>query len=179
MMDVIRLIGEVVSDQKTDITGKIFAINLYSHKKDIEISIEDFIPSNESKYLFVENEQAGRGSLPLCPLGEVFYAHQRIDSWLKKSKRIKLDDEKDKLFVTNISYIISSDAAIIREKITQKINEASSIEGKKFLTVKIDGKFLGEYSVFQKCFYALIQKKLGKSSGSSACSLFGCAIKLR
>jgi CRISPR-associated protein Csh1 len=95
---------------------------------------------------------------------------KKISNWLKQCREVKIDD-----FSLNVSEIlnilINEENQIITELLQSIQNIPKNIN--MFFTIKINGKFLGEYEVFRKCFLQLKEKKLKKSANIGVCSICG------
>lgn len=173
MLSAIRDIGRLVIKKtikiERPIEGKILVINVNSYNY-AGIHIEDFDSGKIEQYLYKEGESKGNNPAPFCPLTEPKKTLKKISNWLKQCREVKIDD-----FSLNVSEIlnilINEENQIITELLQSIQNIPKNIN--MFFTIKINGKFLGEYEVFRKCFLQLKEKKLKKSANIGVCSICG------
>lgn len=178
MLSAIREIGDIVDNKKINIISakesKILVIEVDNYKYS-GIQIEDFDSSKIEKYLYKEGGSRGNAASPFCPLTEPKKTFKKkINNWLKQSKVVKNDESS--IDIDKIAKIVNDNGDKITKDISQKIQNIPK-NTNKFLTVKIDGKYLGDYEVFRKCFLQFEEKKLKKSASVGVCSVCGISNK--
>lgn len=185
MLSVIKEIGELVAKQKTftveeQINGKILFINLDTvNSKYTGVNIEDFdLEKHKSDYyLYKAGASRGNVSAPFCPItkpkkggnkkeGETTY--EKIERWLEQC-----NNTKDPL-INNALGVLTENREIITYDIDKKVKDLPKEKGEaRFLSLKIDGKYLGKYPILKDYLTRSQDKKLKRSAGSGVCSICG------
>lgn len=180
IIDAIRDIGKLVDKpQLPKIDGKVIVIAVNSNSNNVEkemyysgISIEDFDSEKLEKYLFKEGSSKGNKPAPFCPITEPSKSFEKIEKWFKKCLEIDSIEANDKQLINNIVEIFR----VEKEKIITDIRkEVDRIDKKisKFLTIKLDNQYLGEYQIFEKCMKQLEDVRRERSVGRGTCSICG------
>lgn len=176
MLTAVKNIGQLFGETKAKIEGKVLLINLSIKEGYCGLELEDFDSGKIKKYLFKEGASKGNVSSPFCPITETQKTYKKIVGWLEQCKNadfLKSDSKQDiKTFLEKIYEIISKNKDKIIEDINKKINEIPK-KTSKFLTIKLDDKYLGEYDIFIKCFNHFEELKIKSSSSTSVCSICG------
>lgn len=175
MLSEIKEIGSLIREIEVEraVEGKILVINIdyYDYSG---IHIEDFDSGKVKQYLYKEGGSKGNVPAPFCPLTEPKKTFKKINNWLKQSKDVKNDEPS--IDTGKIAKIINNNEADIIDDISQMIQDIPK-KTNKFLTVKINGQYLGDYEVFRKCFLQFEEKKLKKSASVGVCSVCGISDK--
>lgn len=172
MLSAIREIGKLTEKEPTKIEtrmdGKILAIELDTNTyRFTGIKIEDFDSQKANDYLFKQRASKGNVPSPFCPLTEPQKTYKKIEGWLKQCSKVS-----DDLIIKNITKTITKNKNAILEKIEEKTRDFSK-KDRKFLTVKINGRYLGEYEIFKKCLERSADIKRKKSASCGMCSICG------
>ncbi|MBI5193504.1 MAG: TIGR02556 family CRISPR-associated protein [Nitrospirae bacterium] len=180
MLSAIRDIGELVIQKACEveeqIRGKILSINLDTDKSSYSaIDIEDFDSERHKKnwYLFKQGASKGNVPSPFCPLTEPVKTYKKIEGWLNQCNDINentLKDDSSRYLINKALEVLTVKREAIITDIAQKAKDIPKKES-KFLTVKLDGKYLGEYEVFKKCLVTFDEKKRKRSANSGVCSI--------
>ncbi len=176
MLSAIRDIGELTihkaDDTERPMDGKVLVILLDVDKHIYSgTDIEDFDSVKIKQYLFKEGASKGNVPSPFCPLTEPQKTYKKIQGWLKQCKDIKDDALKAyaQLIDGAFEALVDSKNTIIAD-ITHKTKDFQK-RTRKFLTIKLNGKYLGEYDVFRKCLAHFDEAKRKKSANSGFCSI--------
>ncbi|MEW6741072.1 MAG: TIGR02556 family CRISPR-associated protein [Nitrospirota bacterium] len=178
MLSAIRDIGELTIHKATKIErpidGKVLVILLDTEKYIYSgTDIEDFDSEKIKQYLFKEGTSKGNVPSPFCPLTEPQKTYKKIQGWIEQCKDIKDDTFKDYAQLIDGAFgDITSNKNTIIADITLKIKDFPK-KTRKFLTVKLNGKYLGEYDVFKKCLAYFEETKRKKSASTGVCSICG------
>jgi len=175
MISAIREIGKLLKDeeQRIDIDGKIISIT-FSNDSYNGIEIEDVIPENIANYLYNPSSSKGNNPAPFCPITISEKTFKKIQGWFSSFDKIKdrFDkfDKNEILLITSINEILKANEEKIKNDIDEEINKFPK-KITKFLTLKIDNKFLGEIKTFQKYYQAkgALQKRTGINTGTCSC----------
>lgn len=174
MLSAVTEIGRLVSQPKVKIEGKIIFIVLGSDLSFKGIELEDFIPEKIDKYLYKHGESKGNRPSPLAPINpkEPEKTFAKIANWFKNSKRtLNLNDQE--INITKIDDVFEKEKSIILQELKNQINQIDK-KTNKFLSVRISGKYLGDFELFRKIFDFNISQRIGKSSSKNkACSICG------
>jgi len=185
MLSAVKEIGELVAKQKTftveeQINGKILFINLDTvNSKYTGVDIEDFdLGKHKSDYyLYKTGASRGNVSAPFCSItkpkkgvdkkeGETTY--KKIERWLEQC-----NNTEDPL-INNAFEALSKNREIITSEIDKKVKDLPKKKGEgRFLSLKLDKRYLGEYQIFKDCLMHSSEAKLKKSLGSAVCSICG------
>ncbi|MGC8925495.1 MAG: TIGR02556 family CRISPR-associated protein [Calditerrivibrio sp.] len=173
MLTAIKEIGEIVTVKEKNIDGKVLTIMLDNEQTYLGIEIEDYDSEKVNKYLYKEGASKGNAPSPFCPITEPIKSFKKLDDWLKKCVDMcSNEEESNKYFISKIYKMIRKNERDIREDLRSKINEIPK-KTSKFLTIKIDRKFLGEYDIFRKCVDSFAEEKRKKSASVGTCSVCG------
>jgi CRISPR-associated protein Csh1 len=182
MLSAIKDIGMLSTKKEyllqKQIEGKVFVILLNTdEQKYSEIDIEDFDTEKISQYLFKESSSKGRVPSPFCPLTEPHKSYKKVSGWIKKCTELKDSFAKEDTELLNkILSVLNKKRKEIIEKIDQKFKDLSKKE-RKFLAVKINGKYLGEYDIFKECINKFAEEKRKRSVNEGVCSICGTSNK--
>lgn len=179
MLSAIKDIGELTihkaDNTERPIDGKVLVILFDTYKQHIYAGtdIEDFDSKKAKQYLFKEGASKGNVPSPFCPLTEPQKTYKKIHGWLKQCKDIKDDDLKAyaQLIDCTLKALDANKDTVIAD-ITHKTKDLPK-KTSKFLTVKLNGKYLGEYEVFSKCRDHFAEIKRKKSANTGVCSICG------
>jgi CRISPR-associated protein Csh1 len=176
MISAIKEIGKLTLNDSDDITrtldGKILSILVNTNTNEYSgIDIEDFDSGKIKQYLFKEGSSKGNVPSPFCPLTEPPKTYKKIEGWLKQCNDINADFLKDYAQLINGAFklLVENKDDIINE-ITQKTKDFTK-KTTKFLTIKINGKYLGEYEGFKQCLTYFEEAKRKKSANTGVCSI--------
>ncbi len=179
MLSAIKDIGELASITETQRDGKVLTILLDIDKQAYSgIEIEDFDSGKIIQYLYKEGASKGNVPSPFCPITEPQKTYKKIEGWLKQCSNVDDDALKaDISFITKVFETIKVNREAIIADIAQKIQDLPKKKGEgRFLTCKINGKYLGEYEIFRKAIEYFDYKKFeGSSSENKICSICGTA----
>lgn len=172
MISAIREVGKLLKDeeQHIDIDGKIISIT-FSNDSYNGIEIEDVIPEKIENYLYNPSSSKGNNPAPFCPITTPEKTFKKIRGWFSSFDKIKDQFDKNEiLLITSISGILKANEEKIKNDIDEEINKFPK-KITKFLTLKIDNKFLGEIETFQKYYQAKgsLQKRTGINTGTCSC----------
>lgn len=172
MISAIKEIGKLAVKDPAKIEekkeGKILSIGLDINTSEFAgIEIEDFDSKKVDNYLFKQGASKGNVSFPFCPLTEPQKTFKKIEGWLKQCSEVSSD-----LIIKKVEETITKNKDIIIVKITDKIKDLSK-KDRKFLTVKVNGKYLGEYEIFKKCLEHFADIKRKRSASYGVCSVCG------
>jgi len=179
MLSAIKEIGELAVKKEIvtnkPIIGKVLAILINADKQLYSgIDLEDFDSGKIDQYLFKAGASKGNVTSPCCPLTEPRKTYKKIEVWLNQCQ--KLNAFKDDVLIKKAFDILNGKKKEITDDIEQKAKDLPKKEG-KFLTVKLNGKYLGEYNVFRKCLVNFEEAKRKKSSNTGTCSICGISDK--
>jgi len=182
MLSAIREIGELTKDKPNEarigMDASVVVILIEaSSQKYLGVDIEDFDSKKIEKYLFKPGASKGNVPWPFCPLTESNRSFKKIYRWLGKCKKNienrKNDGSRDYIeLLAKACKILEDNKDLTITNIIQKTNEFSK-KNPKFLTIKIDGKYLGEYDVFRKCLACFDEGKRRRSANQGICSICG------
>jgi len=123
--------------------------------------------------MFKEGRSKGNVPSPFCPLTEASRTLKKIQAWLKHCIEIKDDNLSDSM------PMIDSALDIIRSHSDSIIADISRLSGSipkktgKFLTLKINDKYQGQYQIFKKSLEDMDERKRKKSLSIGTCSICG------
>lgn len=176
MLSAIREIGKLAEKDptkiETTIDGKTLSIGLDTNASEFTgIEIEDFDSKKADDYLFKQGASKGNVSSPFCPLTEPQKTYKKIEGWLEQCSK-----EFNDLLIKKAAETITKNKDLIIAEITEKIKDISKRD-KKFLTVKVNGKYLGKYEIFKKFLEHSADIKRKKSASYGVCSICGLTDK--
>jgi CRISPR-associated protein Csh1 len=184
MLSGIKDIGELVKERTSGVdermNGQVLFINLDTvTSKYAGIDIED-IDSEKYKgdyYLWRAGASRGNVSAPFCPItrlkkgenkkkGETTY--QKIERWLQQCT------QTGNPLVIKAFETLMQNKEIIMLQIDTKAKDFPMKRGeRRFLSLKLDNKYLGEHEVFRKCLTHFDEAKRKRSSCIGVCSICG------
>lgn len=179
MLSAIREIGKLVTEKelsvKSKIDGIIFAIVLDADKSSyLGLEPEEFDSEKINQYLFRQGASKGNAPSPFVPLNikKSQTTYKKIERWIKQCNTI--GDYLKRPFINNVFKILKEKRKDITSELSQKIKDLPKKKGEgRFLTLKIDGKYLGEYEIFRECLTYFAEEKRKKSASSGVCSVCG------
>lgn len=179
MLSAIRDIGELVVKKlcpiEERIDGKILTIVLDADKSSYDgINIEDFDCGKINRYLFKRDASKGNAPSPFSPLNmkEPQKTYKKIERWLMQCNGI--GDALKRPFINNVFKILKEKRKDITSELSQKVKDLPRKKGEgRFLTLKINKKYLGEYDIFNKCLIHFADIKRKRSASSGVCSVCG------
>ncbi len=179
MLSAIKEIGRFVSQPKVKIEGKIIFITFGSDFSFEGIELEDFIPEKIDKYLFKPGESKGNRPSPIAQITSPEKTFNKITTWfknaeniVKKAKNFKIEEIKTLEMINNIFKEQKIEIEILKS-LNDYINQMDK-KTTKFLSVKIDYKYLGDMDFFRKIFDLCFSQKIAKSSSKDkTCSICG------
>lgn len=184
MISAIKEIGNWYNKKGTTIgeriQAKILTINLKGDKGNFkfeDVKGEDFDSEKEKNYLYEKDASKGNKPAPFCFITDKNSnkTFNKIKNWFKKiSKNVDkiTSDNKEKKFLKKIYEIIKEN----EKKIVSQINiltEKLYKKEKKFLTLKLKNKYLGEYEILKECIKYFKDEKRKRSLNIGTCSICG------
>lgn len=184
MLSAIRDIGQIIfAEPKEELDyreAKILSINidfdvssnLFVYKG---IDLEDFQSTQTNLYLFKKRASKGNSPAPFSPLIKPDTTLKKIIVWIKQCRKtiekneINADSDAKKIIIGACQTLGAE-----RNSIIEDINKKIDILPKKtirFLTLKIDGRYLGEYEIFKRCLDHFAEGKRKKSLNTGVCSI--------
>ncbi|MFB3896897.1 MAG: TIGR02556 family CRISPR-associated protein [bacterium] len=178
MLSAIKDIGNLVSEKSWTntklIEGKIISILIDPEKESyMGIDIEDFDSTKTNLYLYKSGSSKGNVSSPFCPLTEPQKTYKKIEGWMKQCDDLENIVDTDKLIIGKIIEILNAQKGKIIAELDAKTVDISK-KVSKFLTLKLDGKYLGAYKIFDKCLERFDEVKKKRSASTGVCSI--CSI---
>jgi len=139
------------------------------------VFIEEFDKNRIMKYLYRKGSANGPNFTPCAKLIDPKKTwSMKIQGWFEKvlSNQINLEfEEKD--FLCNILEEMQKMNSIILEEI-EKLTRNFTAKTNCLISIQINGKYIGEYSVFKKILLKLVNEKYEKISASyQTCSTCG------
>jgi CRISPR-associated protein Csh1 len=179
MLSAIKEIGKLVTEKelsvKSEIKGIIFAIVLDADKSSyLGLEPEEFDSEKMNLYLFRQGASKGNAPSPFVPLNvkEPQKTYCKIERWLKQCN--DMGDDLKRPFINNVFKIIREKRKDITLELSQKVKDFHRKKGEgRFLTLKINKKYLGEYDIFSKCLIHFADIKRKRSASSGVCSICG------
>lgn len=173
MLSAVREIGKIFLSKKGEaslrpIEGTVLAIEIDGEKGFFKgIDLEDFDTKKIDKYLYKEGASKGNRPAPFAPLTDSKKTFNKIKTWVKNC----YDNMKDDL-ISNIFKALQQDERIINA-LKEKIKDLPKKKS-KFLTLKLNNGFLGDYPLFVKAIHIFETLRVKKSSASgNVCSVCG------
>lgn len=182
MLSSIKDIGKLASITETQRDGKVLSIHLNVDKQTYSgIEIEDFDSGKIIQYLYKEGASKGNVPSPFCPITEPQKTYKKIEGWLKQCSNV--DDNAFKAetsFITKVFETIRVNREAIIADIAKKVQDLPKKKGEgRFLTCKINEKYLGAYEIFRKAAEYFDYKKFeGSSSVNKICAICGTTSKV-
>lgn len=182
MLSSIKDIGELASITETQRDGKVLSICLNIDKQIYSgIEIEDFDSGKIIKYLYKEGASKGNVPSPFCPITEPQKTYKKIEGWLKQCSNVDDNAFKAEIsFITKVFETIKVNREAIIADIAKKVQDLPKKKGEgRFLTCKINEKYLGAYEIFRKAAEYFDYKKFeGSSSVDKICAICGTKSKV-
>ncbi len=177
MLTAVREIGKLIPKLEVKIEGKIIFILFDSNFSFKGFELEDFIPEKIDRYLFKPGESKGNRPSPIAQITSPEKTFNKITTWfknaeniVKKAKNFKIEEIK---IVGMINNIFKQQKNKILESLNDQINQMDK-KTTKFLSVKIDDKYLGDMDFFRKISDLCFSQKIAKSSSKDkTCSICG------
>lgn len=122
-------------------------VNIYEEPEDygFKIMLEDFDIQNSGLYLFDEDATKGNVQAPFLPLTDVDKTFsKKICGWFSNFSNKVPGDETSPIRFQEINSFLQKNKGKIAEKLSEKLNDMSK-KDKRYLGLKIAGKYLGEY----------------------------------
>ena len=182
--DIGELVNQTVSAVDEKINGQVLFINLdTAASKYAGIDIEDFDLERHKRDYYLCRTGASRGnvSAPFCPItrqkkgetkreGETTY--KKIERWLEQC------NQSENPLIIKAFEILTQNEEIIISEIDRKIRDLprKKSEG-RFLSLKLDRRYLGEHEVFRKCLAHFNEAKRKRSANTAVCSICGISDK--
>jgi CRISPR-associated protein Csh1 len=177
MLIAIKQIGDLCdidAPSKRPLEAKVIIIKINTGKQAYEgTEIEDFDSQKLDLYMFKEGRSKGNVPSPFCPLTEASRTLKKIQAWLKHCIEIKDDNLSDSMPMINsaLDIIKSHSDSIIAD--ISRLSESIPKKTGKFLTLKINDKYQGQYQIFKKSLEDMDERKRKKSLNIGTCSICG------
>ncbi|MDI6846477.1 MAG: TIGR02556 family CRISPR-associated protein, partial [Candidatus Saccharicenans sp.] len=139
------------------------------------VELEDFQSALANLYLFKKRASKGNSPAPFSPLIEADKTLKKIIVWINKCQRaiereeVRADNEVKKTII-GVTRILKEKREPISKDISKKIDIIPK-KTKKFLTLKINGRYLGEYEIFTKCVDHFAEERRKRSLNIGVCSI--------
>ncbi len=177
MLSAIKEIGKFISQPTVKIKGKIIFITFGSDLSFKGIELEDFIPEKIDKYFYKPGESKGNRPSPFAQITTPEKTFNKIITWFKNAenfvKKTQNFDKKELDTVIQINNTLKDQKNNILKSLNVQINQMDK-KLTKFLSVKIDDKYLGDFEFFRKIFDHNILQRIAKvSSENKTCSICG------
>lgn len=177
MLTAIKQIGDfydIEAPSKRPLDAKVILIKVNTETQKYEgLEPEDFDSQKSDIYMFKEGRSKGNVPSPFCPLTEASRTLKKIQAWLNNCVKIKADNLSDSMPLVNEALnIIKSHKDSIISDISQ-VSESIPKKTRKFLTLKINNKYPGQYQIFKKSIEDMDERKRKKSLSIGTCSICG------
>lgn len=174
LYDVVKIGILTESENITkSIGGYLIAINLNEDYSFNSIDIEQFQEKLIGRYLYREDATKGNKTAPIAPLTEPEKTFEKISRWFNTANEQKELSLNEKSVLQNIVKTLETNKENLITSIGQKSKEIPKKES-KFLTIKLQDKYLGDDEVIRKV-YQIIEKNKPKKSATKdqVCSICG------
>jgi len=172
--DIVK-IGILTSKDKIrkSISGYLLTIVLNEDYSFQSLEIEQFQPERIGRYLYQEGASKGNKTSPIAPLTEAQKTLIKITKWFESCLKLQdINPEDQKVFQKIYETLINNEQNIINS-IQEKIKDISKKES-KFLTIKLQDKYLGDIEIFQRIYYDQQESKTKKTiAKEKICSICG------
>lgn len=183
MLSAIREIGKLVAKKKlsvkSEIKGIIFVIILDVDKSSyLGLEPEEFDSGKINQYLFRQGSSTGNAPSPFVPLNikKPQTTYKKIERWIKQCS--VTEDALKQTLIKNAFEVLKANRQEIISEIEREVKNLSKKKGEgRFLTLKINEKYLGEYEVFRGCSSHFAEEKRKKSANLGICSICGMTDK--
>lgn len=139
------------------------------------VELEDFQSALANLYLFKKRASKGNSPAPFSPLTEADKTLKKIIIWINQCRKaiekeeIRADNDVKKTII-GVFQILEAERESISKDISKKIDIIPK-KTKRFLTLKINGRYLGEYEIFIKCYDHFAEERRKKSLNIGVCSI--------
>ncbi|MGB9833256.1 MAG: TM1802 family CRISPR-associated protein, partial [Caldisericum exile] len=176
MLSAVKEIGRFVSKPTVKIDGKIILIVLGSNLSFKAIELEDFIAEKiEDKYLYKPGESKGNRPSLFAPINlkEPEKTFQKIVTWFKNAEKTSNLGPEDLNKIRKINNVLQQEKSKILSSIVDQVKQLPK-KSTKFLSVRINDKYLGDFRLFREIFNLNISQRIGRSSSKDrTCSICG------
>ncbi|HRD02901.1 MAG TPA: TIGR02556 family CRISPR-associated protein [Candidatus Saccharicenans sp.] len=177
MLAAIKQIGDLCdidTPSKRPSEAEVIIIKINTGKQAYEgTEIEDFDSDKLALYMFKEGRSKGNVPSPFCPLTEASRTLKKIQAWLKYCTEIKDGNLSDSMPMINsaLNMLQSQKDSIIAD--ISRWSESIPKKTRKFLTLKINDKYPGQYQIFKKSIEDMDERRRKKSLSIGTCSICG------
>ena len=177
MLAAIKQIGDLCdidTPSKRPSEAEVIIIKINTGKQAYEgTEIEDFDSDKLALYMFKEGRSKGNVPSPFCPLTEASRTLKKIQAWLKYCTEIKDGNLSDSMPMINsaLNMLQSQNDSIIAD--ISRWSESIPKKTRKFLTLKINDKYPGQYQIFKKSIEDMDERRRKKSLSIGTCSICG------
>lgn len=163
-------------DQNHQQEGKIIFIDVDMSNKNVSITVEDYIPSKRSLYLYYPDETKGNNSAIFAQITKPEKTFSKVFSFLEKMYEFsKSIDEK--IFFNPLIYTIQKNSEKIIHQISFELEDIKSNKNyrnsKVFLGVKISKNgvsyYPGQIEVIKRILQRIRDEKLTSNTQKSIC----------
>ena len=175
MLSAVKEIGRFVSQPTVKIEGKIIFIVLDSNLSFKAIELEDFIAEKIDRYLYKTGESKGNRPSPFAPINlkEPEKTFQKIVTWFKNAEKTSNLGPEDLNKIRKINNVLQQEKSKILSSIVDQVKQLPK-KSTKFLSVRINDKYLGDFRLFREIFNLNISQRIGRSSSKDrTCSICG------
>lgn len=176
MLNSLREIGIMLGGRKLydDVEAdKVIVLEFDNEGRFLEVELEEFKSENLSKYLY----RKAKGSNPPVLTPTLLLNRGKKKTKDKKSSIMKSLDNLEKAF--NSCKKVQGDLPALnlaeeKQKIEEKIEETVKNlpnKVKVLLTIRVDGKYIGEIENFRKALEELVKQEGTKSKAIAVCSV--------
>ncbi len=177
MLAAIKQIGDLCdidTPSKRPSEAEVIIIKINTGKQAYEgTEIEDFDSDKLALYMFKEGRSKGNVPSPFCPLTEASRTLKKIQAWLKYCTEIKDGNLSDSMPMINsaLNMLQSQKDSIIAD--ISRWSESIPKKTRKFLTLKINDKYPGQYQIFKKSIEDMDERRRKQSLSIGTCSICG------
>lgn len=174
LYDVVKIGILTESENITkSIGGYLIAINLNEDYSFNSIDMEQFQEKLIGRYLYREDATKGNKTAPIAPLTQPEKTFEKISRWFNTAIEQEELSLNEKSVLQNILETLGKNKENLITSIEQKSKEIPKKES-KFLTIKLQDKYLGDDEVIRKV-YQIIEKNKPKKSATKdqVCSICG------
>jgi CRISPR-associated protein Csh1 len=140
-----------------------------------KVIIEEFEPSRVMKYLYRKGAANGPDFTPCAKLTHPRKTwNMKIRGWFEKVQKNQIDLEtEDIYFITYILKEMQDKEPLILSEV-ERLTQGFTAKTNCLISIKIDGKYIGEYSLFKKMLLRLVNEKFDTiSTSNQTCSICG------
>lgn len=191
MLETIKELGEWIINEKEKETLSVLIENPFPQqqpKKEFihlvvcfqnqlfeKVFIEEFDSNKIMMYLYRKGASNGPDFTPCAKLIDPKKTwSMKIRGWFEKVLKNRNDLEtEDKNFITSILKEMQDKEPIILSEI-ERLTKEFTTKINCLISIKIDGKYIGEYAIFKKILLKLVNEKFDTVSASNqTCSICG------